>query len=69
MPTGEVVFFNNDRGYGFIEPDDGGDDVFVHISAVFKAKMDTLYRGRRVSYELTLDKRKGRMIADDLKLA
>ncbi|MBV7257881.1 cold-shock protein [Pacificimonas sp. WHA3] len=52
MPIGTVKFFNSDKGYGFIQPEDGGSDSFVHISAVQAAGMDTLNEGQRVSYEV-----------------
>ena len=52
MPTGTVKFFNADKGYGFIQPDNGGADSFVHISAVQAAGMQTLDRDQRVSYEV-----------------
>lgn len=52
MPIGTVKFFNNDKGYGFIAPEDGGEDSFVHISAVQAAGMQTLDKGQRVSYEV-----------------
>lgn len=52
MPTGTVKFFNADKGYGFIQPDNGGADSFVHISAVQAAGMQTLEREQRVSYEV-----------------
>ncbi|MDE0933098.1 MAG: cold-shock protein [Novosphingopyxis baekryungensis] len=52
MPTGTVKFFNSDKGYGFIQPEDGGEDSFVHISAVQAAGMDTLQKEQRVSYEI-----------------
>jgi CspA family cold shock protein len=57
MPIGTVKFFNADKGYGFIQPDGGGQDAFVHISAVEKAGMRTLDRDQRVSYELETDNR------------
>lgn len=57
MPIGTVKFFNADKGYGFIQPDDGGTDAFVHISAVEKAGLRTLDRDQRVSYELEQDRR------------
>mgnify|MGYP002336441219 CR=1 FL=1 len=53
MITGTVKFFNNDKGYGFIAPEDGSSDAFVHISAVERAGMATLNKDQRVSYELT----------------
>ncbi|MCB2074482.1 MAG: cold-shock protein [Novosphingobium sp.] len=52
MPIGTVKFFNTDKGYGFIQPEDGGKDSFVHISAVQAAGMQTLERDQRVSYEV-----------------
>ncbi len=52
MPIGVVKFFNEDRGFGFIQPDDGGKDSFVHISAVHAAGMTTLQQDQRVSYEV-----------------
>ena len=60
--TGTVKFFNSDKGYGFIAPDNGGGDAFVHISAVERAGMATLNQDQRVSYELEQDKR-GKMAA------
>ena len=52
MPVGTVKFFNSDKGYGFIQPDDGSDDSFVHITAVQQAGMDTLNKDQRVNYEV-----------------
>ena len=52
MPTGTVKFFNESKGYGFVQPDDGGNDAFVHITAVEAAGMGTLREGQRVNYEL-----------------
>jgi cold shock protein len=57
MPIGTVKFFNADKGYGFIQPEDGGTDAFVHITAVEQAGMRTLDRDQRVSYELETDRR------------
>jgi CspA family cold shock protein len=57
MTTGTVKFFNADKGYGFIQPDGGGQDAFVHISAVQAAGMMTLDRDQRVTYELETDRR------------
>ena len=57
MITGTVKFFNADKGYGFIAPDSGGQDAFVHITAVERAGMATLNQNQRVSYELEQDKR------------
>ena len=66
--TGTVKFFNADKGYGFIEPDGGGNDAFVHISAVEKAGMATLDKDQRVSYELENDRR-GKPAATNLQPA
>ena len=57
MPIGTVKFFNTDKGYGFIQPEDGGNDAFVHITAVQAAGLHTLDRDQRVSYELETDNR------------
>jgi CspA family cold shock protein len=65
MPIGTVKFFNGDKGYGFIAPEDGGNDAFVHISAVEAAGMRTLDKEQRVSYELEQDRR-GKMSAVNL---
>jgi len=66
MPTGTVKWFNATKGYGFIEPDEGGNDVFVHISAVQNAGMEGLNEGQKVSYELEQG-RNGKTAAGDLK--
>ncbi|WP_106640239.1 cold-shock protein [Allosphingosinicella vermicomposti] len=68
MITGTVKFFNADKGYGFIAPEDGGDDAFVHISAVQAAGMRTLDKDQRVSYELEQDRR-GKTSAINLQSA
>ena len=68
MPVGTVKFFNSDKGYGFIAPDEGGDDAFVHISAVQSAGMPTLDQNQRVSYELETG-RNGRISAVALQPA
>ncbi|HCF25524.1 MULTISPECIES: cold-shock protein [unclassified Novosphingobium] len=57
MPVGTVKFFNTDKGYGFIAPDEGGGDAFVHITAVERAGMSTLDKDQRVKYELETDQR------------
>jgi CspA family cold shock protein len=57
MPIGTVIFFNAQKGYGFIQPEDGGQDAFVHISAVERAGMSTLNQDQKVSYELQQDQR------------
>lgn len=66
--TGTVKFFNADKGYGFIAPETGGDDAFVHISAVERAGMATLNQNQRVTYELEEDRR-GKMAAVNLRAA
>ena len=66
MTTGTVKFFNDSKGYGFIAPDGGGNDAFVHISAVESSGMRTLRENQRVSYELQEDRR-GKMAAVKLK--
>jgi CspA family cold shock protein len=68
MPIGKVKFFNASKGYGFIAPEDGGNDAFVHISAVEKAGMSTLNQDQRVSYELEQDQR-GKTSAVNLQSA
>jgi CspA family cold shock protein len=67
MSTGTVKWFNAQKGYGFIQPDDGGKDVFVHISAVERAGMSSLREGQKISFELTQDKRSGKSSADQLR--
>ena len=68
MITGTVKFFNNDKGYGFIAPEDGSGDAFVHISAVERAGMSTLNKEQRISYELETDRR-GKTSAVNLREA
>ena len=68
MPTGTVKFFNENKGYGFIQPDQGGNDAFVHITAVERAGMRSLRENQRISYELEQDRR-GKMSAVNLQLA
>lgn len=68
MITGTVKFFNADKGFGFIAPETGGDDAFVHISAVERAGMRTLNKDQRVSYELETDSR-GKTSAVNLQSA
>lgn len=68
MITGTVKFFNVDKGFGFIAPEGGGDDAFVHISAVERAGMQTLEKDQRVSYDLESDKR-GKSSAVNLQIA
>ena len=68
MATGTVKWFNGTKGYGFIQPDDGGADVFVHISAVERAGLRSLNEGQKVSYELEQDRRSGKMSAGNLQV-
>ncbi|WP_407520493.1 cold-shock protein [Methylobacterium oryzisoli] len=67
MNTGTVKWFNDQKGYGFIQPDDGGKDVFVHISAVERAGLRGLVEGQKISYELQTDKRSGKTSAGNLQ--
>ena len=69
MPTGTVKWFNEQKGYGFITPDAGGKDVFVHISAVERSGMRSLAEGQKVSYEVQADRRTGKESAANLKAA
>ncbi len=66
MTTGTVKFFNLQKGFGFIAPDDGGNDAFVHISAVERAGMSSLREGQKVEFELVADRKSGKMAADNL---
>lgn len=67
MPTGTVKFFNVQKGYGFISQDAGGQDVFVHVSAVERAGLHTLVEGQKVSFEIVQDRRSGKSAADNLQ--
>ena len=67
MPTGTVKWFNENKGWGFIVPDDGGDDVFVHYSAIGSEGFKTLKEGQQVDYELKLGKN-GKYQADNVKM-
>ena len=67
MATGTVKWFNTEKGYGFIEPDQGSGDVFVHISAVQRAGLNTLNEGQKVSYDVAQDRRTGKSSADNLQ--
>ncbi len=69
MANGTVKWFNSAKGYGFIQPDDGGKDVFVHISAVERAGMNSLNEGQKVSFDLLADRRAGKSSADNLRAA
>ncbi len=66
MATGTVKWFNSTKGFGFIQPDDGGTDVFVHISAVERAGMRELTEGQKIGFELMRDKKSGKMAAEQL---
>jgi CspA family cold shock protein len=69
MAVGTVKWFNEQKGFGFIQPDGGGNDVFVHISAVERAGMRGLAEGQKVSYEMETDKRSGKQSAGNLQSA
>jgi cold shock protein len=69
MSSGTVKWFNMQKGYGFIQPDDGGRDVFVHITAVQRAGLETLRDGQKISYEMATDRRTGKQSADQLKVS
>jgi len=69
MATGTVKWFNMQKGYGFIQPEDGSKDVFVNISAVERAGMRSLKEGQRVNFELEKDQRSGKMAACNLTAA
>ncbi|OIQ90163.1 cold shock protein CspA [mine drainage metagenome] len=66
MTTGTVKFFNAQKGFGFIELDDGGKDAFVHISAVERAGLGSLHEGQKVGFDLVSDQKSGKMAADNL---
>jgi len=67
MTTGTVKWFNAQKGFGFIKPDDGSQDVFVHVSAVERAGMHSLNEGQKVSFELVVDRRTRKSSADNLR--
>lgn len=69
MTTGVVKFFNTTKGFGFIQPDTGGADVFVHISAVERSGMSTLNEGQKVSFDVVKDNRSGKNAAENLQSA
>ena len=68
MTQGTVKWFNSQKGFGFIQPDDGAKDVFVHISAVERAGLPGLQEGQKVSFELMADRRTGKSSADNLRV-
>ena len=67
MATGTVKWFSVQKGFGFISPDTGGNDAFVHISAVERSGLSELREGQKVSFELVSDRKSGKMSADNLK--
>ena len=69
MQTGTVKWFNAQKGFGFIQPDNGGADVFVHISAVERACMRTIVEGQKLSFEIVKDNRSGKSAAENLQAA
>jgi CspA family cold shock protein len=69
MTTGTVKWFNSTKGFGFIQPDNGGPDVFVHISAVERSTLGSLQEGQKLNYELERDQRSGKMSAGQLQSA
>ena len=69
MNKGTVKWFNNQKGFGFIQPDAGGKDIFVHISAVERAGLSTLNEGQKVSFEVIADRRTGKSAAENLRAA
>ena len=68
MATGTVKWFNAQKGFGFIAPDDGGSDAFVHISAVERSGIGSLNEGQKVGFELLADRKSGKMSAENLKI-
>jgi CspA family cold shock protein len=67
MSNGTVKWFNGQKGFGFIQPEGGGNDVFVHISAVERAGMSTLNEGQKVSFDIVADRRTGKSAAENLR--
>lgn len=69
MSTGTVKFFNATKGFGFIQPDDGASDVFVHVTAVERAGMGSIVEGQKLSYDVVRDQRSGKSAAENLRAA
>ena len=69
MPVGTVKFFNTQKGFGFIQPDDGSKDVFVHITAVERAGMRSLVEGQKITFDIEADRRSGKSAATNLQTA
>ncbi len=69
MKTGTVKFYNNQKGFGFIQPDDGSKDVFVHATAIERAGMRDLVEGQKISFDVETDNRSGKMAAANLQPA
>lgn len=69
MTTGTVKFFNGSKGFGFIQPEDGSTDVFVHITALERSGISSLDEGQKVTFDVVQDKRSGKNAADNVQLA
>jgi CspA family cold shock protein len=69
MNVGTVKFFNATKGFGFIQPDNGGSDVFVHISAIERAGMSSVSEGQKLSFDVVTDSRSGKSAAENIKAA
>ena len=67
MNTGTVKFYNDQKGFGFIQPDDGGKDVFVHATALERADMSPLHEGQKVSFDTRVDNRTGKIAVDNIQ--
>ncbi len=67
MPIGTVKWFNADKGFGFIQPNDGGADIFVHISAVQQAGLSSLNEGQKISFDAVKNSRSGKLAAENLR--
>lgn len=69
MENGTVKFYNEQKGYGFIQPDNGGKDVFVHVTALHRAGLETLAEGQKVNFDTAEDRRTGKMAVNSIALA